>query len=188
MNRLGMTKIELLVIGLIVGLLGVMAAVAVSGARSSMRDAVRLANVREVQAGLELYFNDANSYPETSDFAALGQSATQCLGVEGFASSCSEDESVYLDLVLSPPDGGLTGLAACETYTDGYCFMGTETAYRIQFELEQDNALLELQEGLNCATEEGISAGECSSLASTLEEESSDEETDDEEESEESEE
>ncbi len=162
-----MTKIEILVIGLIVGVLGTMAVVAVTSARSSMRDAVRIANVREVQTALEFYFNNVNSYPETSAFTALGQSHTQCFGDYGFASNCSSHATVYLDVVSSTIENGLNELSSCETSDNAYCFMGADQSYRIQFELEHDNPLLELQKGLNCATENGIVIGECTNIAST---------------------
>jgi len=165
-----MTKIELLVVGLIIGLLGIMAVVAVASARSGMRDAVRLGNIRDFQTGLELYFNDTNSYPESESPVALGQSSTRCLGKSGFSSSCS-DGTVYLDVVASIPTGGLEGFSSCESYSDAYCYSAAETAYRIQFELERANALLELQKGLNCATEQGIVAGTCSSLSQSLDSE-----------------
>jgi len=172
MNRVGMTKIELLVIGLIVGLLGLMAVIAVSSARSGMRDAVRLSNVREIQAGLELYFNESNSYPKTDSYIALGESSARCLGAVGFNSVC-DSGSVFLEVITSPPEGGLDELSSCETYTNSYCYAGSEIGYSVQFEIERDNALLGLTKGLNCATEEGVTEGACEAVEASLDSSSS---------------
>ena len=165
MNRLGMTKIEVLVVALIVGLLGVMAVLAISSARTGARDAVRLSDVRQIQTGLELYFNDANTYPEVLDPTPLGTPATACLSEQGFASTCvSVNESVYLDVVGAPPAAGLGGDASCAEVNNAYCYVGQDGSYQIEFELENRNPLLELRKGVNCATERGMTAGACSAL------------------------
>lgn len=163
MNKLGITKIEVLIVGLIIGLLGLMAVVAVSSARQRTRDAVRLSDVRQVQVGLELYFNDSNSFPVAVDEISLGEVSTICLGESGFSASCvSEQETVYLEIVPSPPTAGLTGKSSCENSNNGYCYTGGEGGYRVQFELENNNSLLGLEKGLNCATETGLEPGACS--------------------------
>ena len=168
MNRLGMTKIEVLVIALIVGLLGVMAVLAISSARTGARDAVRLSDVRQTQTGLELYFNDANAYPERLDSTPLGVPATACLSERGFSSSCvSTNESVYLDVVGAPPAAGLSGAVSCAGVNNAYCYVGQDGSYRIEFELENRNPLLELRKGVNCATETGMVAGACEALPGT---------------------
>lgn len=162
MNKLGITKIEVLIVGLIIGLLGIMAVVAVSSARARTRDAVRLSDVRQVQTGLELYFNDVNSYPDWPDFFAIGRAVTICLGESGFAASCvGAQETIYLDMVPAPPTAGLSGRSSCSEVSDAYCYLGSELGYRIQFELENKNSLLELEKGLNCATETGLESGAC---------------------------
>ncbi|MFH1631453.1 MAG: hypothetical protein ABIA47_00295 [bacterium] len=165
MNNQGITKIEILIIGLIIGLLGLMAVVAVSTARSRTRDAVRLSDVRQTQAALELYFNDTNMYPETAEAIALGQASTICLGESGFAGSCPEaTQTVYMLVVPSTPTAGLEKLSSCGSANNAYCYAGDDGEYRIQFELERANPLIELESGLNCATESGIDPGECSAL------------------------
>lgn len=164
MNRLGVSKIELLVIGLIVGLLGVMAVVAVSTARSRTRDAIRLSDIRQVQTGLELAFNNSNQYPESADAMPLGEGNARCLSSDGFTSNCGTSDQVYLEIVPATPTDGLTGLSVCQTAKNAYCYKGGTSGYRIEFEMENDNPVLGLQKGVNCASESGIDAGACIAL------------------------
>jgi len=62
-NHKGFTLIELLVVIAIIGVLSTLAAVALGNARVKSRDAKRLANVSHIMSALELYYNDAGSYP-----------------------------------------------------------------------------------------------------------------------------
>lgn len=168
MNNQGITKIEILIIGLIVGLLGVMAVVAVSTARSRTRDAVRLSDVRQTQAALELYFNDNNNYPEQVDYLAIGQASTICLSEGGFVATCSpQTQAVYLEIVPTAPTSGLKGLSTCSEVKNAYCYLGSDGEYRLQFEMENKNPLLGLQKGLNCATQGGLQSGSCAALTFT---------------------
>ncbi|MFA4941527.1 MAG: type II secretion system protein [Patescibacteria group bacterium] len=59
----GFTLIELLVVIAIIGLLSTLAVVALNNARQKSRDAKRVSDIKQVQTALELYYNDANSYP-----------------------------------------------------------------------------------------------------------------------------
>ncbi len=62
-NEKGFTLIELLVVIAIIGLLASVVLLALNSARAKSRDAKRLADIRQFASGLELYFNDINSYP-----------------------------------------------------------------------------------------------------------------------------
>ncbi|MCH8049509.1 hypothetical protein IH979_02250 [Patescibacteria group bacterium] len=170
MNKLGITRIEILIIALIIGLLGVMAVVAVSTARSRTRDAIRLSDVRQTQAGLELYFNDFNMYPARDlDGIPLGTASTFCLSEAGFTSTCvAAVETVYLDVMPATPGAGLKGLSTCGGERNAYCYLGINGEYRIQFELENNNPLLGLLKGINCATETGLEGGGCPALQTPL--------------------
>ena len=57
------TLIELLVVIAIIGILATLAIVSLSTARSSSRDAKRLADLKQLQTALEVYYNDYGSYP-----------------------------------------------------------------------------------------------------------------------------
>lgn len=165
MNQPSVSKVEFLIIALIIGLLGVMAVVVVSTARSRLRDAVRLSDVRQVQTSLELYFNDVNSYPLTTELVALGSSGAGCLNEDGFTSSCGGAATIYMEIVPATPDSGLDGLSVCGTASDAYCYSASEDSYNIQFELEHDNPVLGLVAGLNCASQDGVSDGACTDLS-----------------------
>ena len=64
----GFTLIELLVVIAIIGLLSTLAVVALNNARQKSRDAKRVSDIKQIQTALELYYNDANSYPSLLAF------------------------------------------------------------------------------------------------------------------------
>src|SRR3989344_2634994 len=60
----GFTLIELLVVVAIIGLLSSVVLASLNGARVKGRDARRLADVKQIQLALELYYDDSdNKYP-----------------------------------------------------------------------------------------------------------------------------
>ncbi|KKR89540.1 MAG: hypothetical protein UU36_C0024G0001, partial [Candidatus Uhrbacteria bacterium GW2011_GWE2_41_1153] len=130
--------------------------------RSRTRDAVRMSDVRQIQAGLELFFIDHNAYPESVEATALGTPTTGCLSEQGFSSNCAD--GLYLEAVPSTPTSGLNQLSSCSDRSNAYCYFAENGNYRISFELEHDNPLIGLVKGLNCATESGLESGACSSL------------------------
>jgi len=62
----GFTLIELLVVIVIIGILATLATVTLSSARAKARDARRVSDVKQIQTALELYYNDASSYPAST--------------------------------------------------------------------------------------------------------------------------
>ena len=143
MKKKGFTLIELLVVIAIIGLLSTLAVVALNSAREKARDAKRIADVKQVQTALELYFNDADGYP-AQDNIVLGDQTTPYLvlcygetapGANGFvaaASGCMTDKTVYMGLVPTAPqpeDGDCTD--AQNEYT--YDFDATTDEYAISF-------------------------------------------------------
>ena len=62
-NLQGFTLIELLVVIAIIGILATLAIVSLTNARSSSRDAKRIADLKQLQTALEVYYNDYGSYP-----------------------------------------------------------------------------------------------------------------------------
>ena len=66
MKRQGFTLIEMLVVVAIIGLLSSTILVGLGNARSKARDARRIADLRQIQTGLENYYVENNqSYPQT---------------------------------------------------------------------------------------------------------------------------
>jgi prepilin-type N-terminal cleavage/methylation domain-containing protein len=70
-TRGGFTLIELLVVITVIGLLSAMVLVGLSGARSQGRDTRRVADLRNVQNALEVYFNSNNAYPSDTTWSSL---------------------------------------------------------------------------------------------------------------------
>lgn len=65
----GFTLIELLVVISIIGLLASVVLVSLNGARKKARETKRLADIRQLQTALELYYNDNNAYPGDPGYA-----------------------------------------------------------------------------------------------------------------------
>jgi len=158
-----MNRIEILSVGLIIGVVGLTSALAVSSARERTRDVTRLAHVRELQIGLELFFNDHAAYPVVAEVLPLGRTTTACLSEDGFGAPCTvgDTQTAYVEFVPAPPAKGLKGNSSCAGIKDAYCYSSDANSFAIQFELESGNSLLKLQKGANCATEDGFKAGAC---------------------------
>lgn len=141
MQKKGFTLIELLVVIAIMALLSTLAVVALSSARQKSRDAKRLADIKQVQTALELYFIDQNAYPAGP--VELGGEAAKCLGAGGFAASdCTAP--VYMgNIPANPTPGG-----------KAYAYTVSGTSYSIEFALEGANGGLAL--GDHTASPAGI--------------------------------
>jgi len=63
----GFTLIELLVVITVIGLLSAMVLVGLSGVRAQGRDTRRVADLRNLQNGLEIYFNKNSQYPASAN-------------------------------------------------------------------------------------------------------------------------
>ena len=95
-KKQGFTLIELLVVIAIIGILATLAVVALQNARKNARDAKRIADIKQIQTALELYFNDVGEYPAsiTSTIAYGGNiyMATVPLAPTPSDGDCLEDE------------------------------------------------------------------------------------------------
>lgn len=69
-GRQGFTLIELLVVIAIIGILASIVLASLNSARTKSRDARRVADIKQIQLALELYFDAKGEYPEvTSNLA-----------------------------------------------------------------------------------------------------------------------
>ncbi|MFH1046668.1 MAG: type II secretion system protein [Patescibacteria group bacterium] len=129
----GFTLIELLVVIAIIGLLSTLAVVALNSARQKSRDSKRVADIKQVQTALELYFADQNSYPIATSAVTLGATDQSALCSNGWAASCGSN-TTYMGLVPSnptPTDCGTGGAytyssdTTGSTYTLAFCLGGS---------------------------------------------------------------
>jgi prepilin-type N-terminal cleavage/methylation domain-containing protein/uncharacterized protein (TIGR02145 family) len=118
-NR-GFTLIELLVVIAIIGILATLAVVSLQNARKNARDAKRIADVKQIQTALELYFNDVGEYPaDVTSSIAYGSSvymATYPTAPTPADDGCSDEENTYT----------YTQLDSGSSYTIDFC-LGSQT-------------------------------------------------------------
>ncbi len=135
-NKKGFTLIELLVVIAIIGLLSTLAVVSLNNARQKSRDARRVADVKQIQTALELYYNDATAYPATAVVAP------------GLALSYTSGGNTTTYMASIPDDPQNAGTY---TYTDGG---GDTTTYTLEYTLEGDTG--GISAGVRTATPAGI--------------------------------
>jgi len=132
-NKSGFTLVELLVVIAIIAILATLAIVALQQARKSARDAKRIADVRQMQTALELYFNDWGQYPPNIDgsissgtYIYMNQVPTAPTPADG---SCENASNTY---AYNPIDsGGYNAsyeLSFCLGSQVGSLSAGTQTA------------------------------------------------------------
>jgi len=138
-KKQGFTLVELLVVIAIIGLLSTLSIVALNSARARSRDARRVADVKQIQTALEMYFNDAASYPAA---VASGTSIAYDTGI---------GTTTYMQVVPTPPtpDDGCTG-----SVEYSYTQTGSGASYTLEYCLGADTS--GISAALNTATPAGI--------------------------------
>ena len=159
-----MQKTEWLALGSVLGILGVVSGYLILDARSQLRDVIRIAHMRDVQMGLDLFYGEQGIYPEASESLALGQANSACLQEEGFSAPCPSGSDPFMAFVPASPTQGLSEEVSCSGVENAYCYVGNNSGYRITFVLESAHTRLGLQEGVNCLTDQGFFAGACPAL------------------------
>jgi prepilin-type N-terminal cleavage/methylation domain-containing protein len=116
-KKKGFTLIELLIVIAIIGILSSIAVVSVGNVRRLARDSKRLADIKQLQTALEMYFNENNAYPLGGGIdtaLTLGADATSkalcnggAPGYRGFDSQANcNNITMYLSTVPANPVPG----------------------------------------------------------------------------------
>jgi len=124
----GFTLIELLVVIAIIGLLSTLAVVALNSARQKSRDSKRVADLKQVQTALELYFADENGYPEEAVAVTLGDDDNDVLCDDGFVGATDDCDTIYMGMVPAAPTP-----ADCDAGNDYEYLSDDGTTYQISF-------------------------------------------------------
>ncbi|MEK9129928.1 MAG: type II secretion system protein [Patescibacteria group bacterium] len=134
-NDRGFGLIELIVVIAIIGLLSTIAMVVMSGAKEKARDAKRIADAKQIQLALNIYFNDKELYPETIEAITLGEGNFTCLSVNGFELSCLTESLVYIKSIPSAPT---------PPQDNKYTYVSTDDSndFQLSFTLEKINQSL----------------------------------------------
>lgn len=103
LNKKGFTLIELLVVIAIIGLLSTLAVVALNSARQKSRDSKRVADIKQIQTALELYFSDSTTGYPSDDGLILGVNAKALCASGWNATSCGSGSTTYMGLVPAAP-------------------------------------------------------------------------------------
>ena len=133
----GFTLIELLVVIAIIGLLSTLAVVSLNNARLKSRDAKRVADIKQIQTALELYFADLNVYPAGTDLT-LGTGSGQALSNAGFTATADIGTTVYMGQVPANLTPGGADYAYYSAKADGSaCTSAPCASYVMTFTLEE---------------------------------------------------
>jgi prepilin-type N-terminal cleavage/methylation domain-containing protein len=131
----GFTLVELLVVIAIIGMLSTIAVVSLSQARLKARDAKRIADMRQVGAGLEIYYSDKNAYPIDASVVTMNGMCLDNIAA-GFEATCSTTPT-YMGKIPTYPTPP-TAAACAAGAVANYCYISdaTGTTYTIKYSIE----------------------------------------------------
>lgn len=129
----GFSIIELLVVIAVITLLAIIGIVALNSSREKARDAKRIADIRQIQTALELYYSDEDEYPIVEQAITLGVNDGAKLCDKASGGFVTTDTQCQIEYMREVPNDPLPGQANL------YLSDGEE--YTIQFETEQETSL-----------------------------------------------
>lgn len=137
--------LHILIMLFIIAALGAGAAFMVTSTQKNARDAVRLAQMKEMFYGLELYFLNHNEYPKGKNI--VGGKEGTCLDDTGFHPVGDCKGKIYMPFITETP----AGKVAPAEYAS---IDGPPSSYRIFFTLE--SAFAGLKAGSHTMTPSGV--------------------------------
>jgi prepilin-type N-terminal cleavage/methylation domain-containing protein len=123
-NKKAFTLIELLVVIAIIGLLATLSVLALNNARAKSRDAKRVADIKQMQTALELYFNDKQSYPTSSEMTT------------SIFSTSTNGTSTYMQVIPTSPTPNVSGVTGCGGTPYTYTQQSSGASYTLNYCLE----------------------------------------------------
>ena len=142
-TKKGFTLIELLVVIAIIGILSSVVLASLNTARQKSRDAKRVADIKQIQVALELYFDDNRNYPTGTAALATGGylpsipvdplGATYQYAALGSGTTCS-DYHIGITLETTHPglDNDSDAAAGTVCTGGGTAFAGTDPLYDVK--------------------------------------------------------
>ena len=111
-NSYGFTLVELLIVIMVIGILSalVLSSINSEGIRGKSRDGQRAADLKKIQAALELYFVDNRSYPAAGSWEAIDGSSAIETALEGS----------YISELPLDPKHNTSAASPCVTGAEGY--------------------------------------------------------------------
>ena len=148
-NKKGFTLIELLLVIVIIGILSAvtLSVINIPGIRAKTRDSQRIADLKKIQTGLELYFADRRSYPSSTSWRVMNSSVLP---------------SDYLENIPKDPNGNTTVFSSCNTSSFAYSYKTNSSGalYVLVANMEVDSSSYQKCSAVsNCGS---LGCGSCS--------------------------
>lgn len=166
-NRKGFTLLEFLIVVALIGILATLTVLAMQNARRETRDAERISTASQLRTSLALGFTELANYPkqEDGDLRLGGAGAKFLCEVEG-EPKFVETGAACTGTVFTPggiPTSPAPADGVCTPAQNSYRYLAGSggTNFKIEFCLGKATPQSGLQDGLNCATPDGLRSGPC---------------------------
>lgn len=134
-KRLGFTLVELLVVISIIGLLATSAFIGVSYSAKRARDTRRKADLRQLQKAVELYYDENQTYPNTSGswYGTCAGSGNVVSGVTGAGGYIPGLAPTYMPILPTEPKPSvkLPNIPCAAITQDCYVYRSDGSTYKI---------------------------------------------------------